>query len=281
VRPAAATGGLVSAGERWQASVADAFGNAAGLARGTHGPSVLAVEFGVVATWAAVLAVDAMTIPSGAGRSTSSAWWCAVGMGGMSSSRGGPQGVAQVTAGLPMWTLMSAAMMLPSALPAVRHVALNSLAWRRRRATLEFVTVYLATWVGYGAVVLTVLAVQRPTAEILVAALAVAVGWQLTGLKSRALRECHRSIPLPIHGWRATAGVARFAMHNGFACLGSCWAIMLVMTVSRSAQPAWMLGLTAVVYAEKASNRPRRAIRRTAALLGVAMLGFILETLVS
>jgi predicted metal-binding membrane protein len=180
-----------------------------------------------------------------------------------------------------MWTLMSAAMMLPSALPAVRHVVRNSLAWRRRRATIEFVTVYLVVWVAYGALVLALLAAQHPTIEIMLATLALAVGWQLTALKSRALSRCHRSVPLPIRGWRATVGVARFATRNGVACLGSCWAIMLVMAASTSGQAAWMLGLTAIVCAEKASNRPRRATRRTAALLAAAMLGLILGVLIS
>jgi predicted metal-binding membrane protein len=67
--------------------------------------------------------------------------------------------------------------------------------------------------------------------------------------------------------------VGRFALRNGGACLGSCWAIMLVTAVPTSGRLLWMLALTGVVCLEKLANRPRQATRRTAALLGGGALG--------
>jgi predicted metal-binding membrane protein len=66
--------------------------------------------------------------------------------------------------------------------------------------------------------------------------------------------------------------VARFALRNGLACVGSCWALMLIMALAAGAQLLWMPALTALVCAEKLSKRPLRATRRTAYLLGVAAL---------
>jgi len=62
---------------------------------------------------------------------------------------------------------------------------------------------------------------------------AIAIAWQATSLKRRALELCHR--PPAIHG--GTARIARrtawFGLVNGVGCAGSCWALMLVpMTVA-------------------------------------------------
>ncbi|HEY2767000.1 MAG TPA: DUF2182 domain-containing protein [Solirubrobacteraceae bacterium] len=238
-----------------------------------------AAELLLLSAWAALLALLVAEALARAVPSATPLWWCTVGaMPGMASGSGaaGGQSVpAAIAAGMPMWALMSSAMMLPAALPAVRHVAVNSLCWRRGRAIAEFLAVYLAIWVAYGVLALGALAWtgRVRSAIVLAFALAVAAAWQLTDHKLRALRACHRSSPLPPRGWRASAGVARFGLRNGGACLGSCWAIMLVGALATSGRLLWMLALTALVCAEKLSNRPLRATRRTAALLAGGALG--------
>jgi predicted metal-binding membrane protein len=174
-----------------------------------------------------------------------------------------------------MWAMMSVAMMLPTALPAVRHVAVNSLYWRRRRAVVEFLAVFLGIWAIFGAVVLDTLTSQKPagSAAVLAAALALAALWQLTPLKRRALLACHRPQALPPHGWRATAGVARFGLRNGGACLASCWAMMLAVAVVSSARLTWMAMLTGLIVVEKLNLKPGRTARRIGALLGAAAIG--------
>lgn len=181
-------------------------------------------------------------------------------------------GSSSLVATLPLWALMTAAMMLPAALPAVRHVALNSFRWRRPRATLEFTAVYLAVWIAAGAALLALARTWAPVSDQLVLALvlATAAAWQLTTAKRRALNACHLPSTLPPRGWRATAGVARFGLRNGGACVGSCWATMLVMAVAPSAHLPWMAALTGLVASEKLSRHPRRATARGAALLGAA-----------
>jgi predicted metal-binding membrane protein len=244
----------------------------------------LGVELGVGLAWIALLATSAGVAAGGTSAqpawSTGPLWICLTEMGGMHGGAGnaaavgsGPQ-VTSLAAGLSMWGLMAIAMMLPTAMPAVRHVAVNSLYWRRRRAVLEFIAVYLAIWVVFGAAVLGFATTRLPadSAFVLPLVLTVAALWQLTPLKRRALRACHQAQPLPPYGWRAIAGVARFGVGNGGACLASCWAMMLTMAVVGSARLVWMAAFAALITAEKLNLKPGRAARRIGVLLGTAAI---------
>jgi predicted metal-binding membrane protein len=180
--------------------------------------------------------------------------------------------LSAVLGGLPGWALMSIAMMGPAALAGVQHTARNSLCWRRRRAIAEFAAGYLIVWMIYGAAALTTATVipGLPGAIALAGALAVAATWQLSPLKRRWLRDCHRSVPLPARGWRAEAGAVRFGLLNGTACLGSCWPFMLVMVAAPSHQLIWTAALTLATTTERLQQRPRRTTRLLAAALAAA-----------
>ncbi|MGW6980962.1 DUF2182 domain-containing protein [Streptomyces sp. NPDC054932] len=180
---------------------------------------------------------------------------------------------------LAMWALMSVAMMLPATVPALAHVGANSLRRRRQRAIATFAAVYLAVWFGYGTLLLALAPLWAPLPDdvVLASVLALAAGWQLTVYKRRALRDCHRSSPLPLSGWRAVAGAARFGLRHGRACLRSCWALMLVMAVAsgRSGMLVWMALLTAIVTAERLALKPRRPAHLAAAVLAAAALAAV------
>ncbi|MFD4737165.1 DUF2182 domain-containing protein [Streptomyces virginiae] len=187
---------------------------------------------------------------------------------------------ASASVNVAMWALMSVAMMLPAAVPALVHVGTNSLRWRRRRAMATFAAVYLAVWVGYGALLLAParLWARLPEGVALACALALAAAWQLTVHKRRALRDCHRSSPLPPSGRRAVAGACRFGLRQGWACLRSCWALMLVMAVASGGNGmlVWMAVLTGIVITERLARTPRRPTRLAAAVLAVAALAVLL-----
>jgi len=170
------------------------------------------------------------------------------------------------------WVLMSVAMMGPAALAGVRHTGLNSLRWRRGRAMAGFAAAYLAVWAIFGAVAITIVgALPDITGTVALAtALTLAAAWQLTPLKRRWLRDCHRSVPLPPHGWKAELGALRFGLRNGLSCLGSCWCLMLVMVVAPANHLLWMVALTVVVTAERLVERPRYVTRMAAAALAIA-----------
>jgi predicted metal-binding membrane protein len=231
------------------------------------------VGVAVLAAWVAMVAMLAVTHRGAAGGGTAAM----PGMPGMTVGGGSAATTtttptwADVGSGVALWALMVVAMMLPSALPAVRHVGAGSLRWRRRRAMTTFVIAYVAVWVAAGVGLVLLLAPLRGFDTDLVAAgaLAVAAAWQLTGFKRRALSDCHRPSPLPPRGWRATAGVLRFAARNGLACVRSCWALMLAMTLARSMPVFWMVAITGIVTVEKFAAKPRQAVRVAAVLLAV------------
>lgn len=242
--------------------------------------ATLGVEVGILAAWVALLAMLSAEALAHGGASTRGLWWCAVGMSGMAPGPGalGPGGfgsvAASAAAGLPMWTLMSIAMMLPGAMPAVRHVALNSSPRRRGRAISKFLAVYLGIWAAFGAVVLALLAMWTPARASLgvAAVLALAAAWQMTPLKRHALEACRRST-LPASGHRAAASVARLGLRNGVACVGSCWAMMLAMALATSERLLWTVALTCIVSMEKLARTPRHATNYAAAFLGCTALG--------
>ncbi len=239
---------------------------------------VFAVAGLVVAAWVVLttgLAPVPMAMAAGGSHAASVGplWICDL-AGGMSmtGAAGGGGPVAVALAGMPMWSLMALAMMLPAALPAASHVAVNSLRRRRGRAVSEFLAGYLALWLGFGAVVLLGLAVLSTDRAVILfaAALGVATAWEISPAKQWALRRCHRATPLPPSGWRASVGATRFGVFHGGACVASCWPLMLVMAVAPSARLAWCAGLAGVGVAEKLTLRPRRRARRLGLVLAAA-----------
>lgn len=178
---------------------------------------------------------------------------------------------AAIVVGLPGWTLMSAAMMVPAAIPAARHVAVNSLRRRRHRAVGEFLATYLSVWVLFGAVVLPALW-QWPVPRVfaLAPALVLAAGWQFTPWHGHFVSDCHRTIPLPPTGRAAVRGTTGFGAKYGLACLGSCWALMLVMAVAVTHHLVWTAVLGFAVAVEKNLIQPRRTARVLGTLLAVA-----------
>jgi predicted metal-binding membrane protein len=173
------------------------------------------------------------------------------------------------------WTVMSIAMMVPVALPAVQHVGLNSIRPRRRRAMSLFFAVYVGTWVTFGVAALAGERLAHLTLEIdervlLALALTAAAGWQLTRVKRRALFRCRRTVPLPPAGLRADAGCARFALQQGWRCVTSCWLLMLVMTVVEQSALLWMMALTTLIVVEELTLFGRRLLRVSAVGLAVA-----------
>jgi predicted metal-binding membrane protein len=238
-------------------------------------PAVV-VQGVVLVAW---IGYAAMLAAAGAppGRAAPSAWWCMPGMTlGAGTSGGNPLDAA--LAGAAMWSVMVLAMTLPGAIPAVQHVAVNSLRPRQRRAAVEFLAVYLGLWLVFGLLAITGLALlpSISTEWLLALALLVATAWELTPLKRRALNRCHRSFPLPPRGVRASAAVMRFGWMNGSACIAMCWPTMLAMLLAPTARLGWAAGLTGLAIHSKLTRRPRRAARWAAALLGAAAIGVLL-----
>ena len=177
---------------------------------------------------------------------------------------------AAFAAGLGWWVVMTLAMMGPVALAAARHVAVNSLRWRRQRAVAAFGLTYLGVWTlaGAGAVAL---ATAVPSAGWWFAAtVAFAALWQLTPAKRGALRACHRTVPLRPTGWPALRSCLSFGLRHGGACVASCWPLMLAMVFVTDLHLLWTAAFAVVPLVERVSERPVRSARRMAAPLLMA-----------
>jgi predicted metal-binding membrane protein len=154
---------------------------------------------------------------------------------------------------------MTAAMMLPSAAPAARHVARRA----RRVPTLLFAAGYLAVWTGYGLLAYGVfrlltsfdigwLAWDRGGPYAAGGAIVAAGFYELTPLKRLRLRRC-RSAPHAGNAFRS--GLA-----HGFDCVGCSGALMAVLFVLGAMSLFWMAVVAVVIFVEKVLRRgPRLA----------------------
>lgn len=179
------------------------------------------------------------------------------------------------------WQVMIAAMMLPTALPAVRAFCRPV----RRRAWADltaFLGAYFAVWTAFGVAALAVDAGLHALAESwawlgdrpsLVAAgvLLLAAGYQFLPVKRRCLAECRDTANLAVgRGPRRAAW--RTGIRHGSACLGANWALMLVVFAVGVHALWWTVLLTLVMVAEKLLPGWRSTVPAVGAGLGTASL---------
>lgn len=173
---------------------------------------------------------------------------------------------------LGVWQVMTAAMMLPGALPTLLDIS-------HGRARLVFIATYAAAWTGFAAVAfvgdmgLHAIVHSWPTAAqhenlIPVAILGAAAAYELSAWKRASLAACRQ--PVYAHTNGLTAGIAYSRQ-----CLVSGWALMLIMFSVGVADLAWMAGLAMVMLAEKvlpSGESVRYVVAVALALLAVGTL---------
>ncbi len=198
-------------------------------------------------------------------------------------ARPGSAGAATIGAGaLGLWMLMVAAMMLPLAIGPLRTVAERSLWRRRQRAIVEYLVGFAGVWTIAGIALLSVRATliasgSMPvgtSAPVLAGGLALAAAWQLTPYKRRALRACHRPVPLAPSGARAVRDCVAYGASGACSCLVSCGVAMGALVIGGSSL-APMLAVSAVAIAECYAVR-QHARASTAALALVALTALAL-----
>jgi hypothetical protein len=177
------------------------------------------------------------------------------------------------------WSVMVVAMMLPLIVDCTRTAAARSLWARRHWAIFVFTLGYLAAWILAGVVISAViftLRVQgwyRPAIGAF-AAFGLAAVWQLTAAKRRALRSCHRSIPMAPQGWRANRDCLRYGWIIGGNCLLSCGVLMAACSFSGHSL-ATMAGAGTIGVAERYAARPNLRVL-SAAIAGFGIIGVLL-----
>ena len=175
--------------------------------------------------------------------------------------------VPGATAYLGSWTVMMAAMMLPSALPMVlAFVRLNLQQGETGRAR-AFVAAYLLVWAGFGGAatalhwVLQRLGWVDPmiasTSLALNAGLLLLAGaWQFSPLKQVCLAQCRTPLGFLVAEWRPrVAGAFAMGLRHGLLCTGCCWALMLLLFVGGVMNIAWIAALSLAVAIEKLAPR--------------------------
>jgi predicted metal-binding membrane protein len=187
------------------------------------------------------------------------AWLVTVGRAGAMAGMTGTMGLS-LAAFVGMWTLMMAAMMLPSVAP-VASMYQRSIRSQRPLRLAGFTGGYLLAWAGAGvpAFLLTALVTRlvddHPAwaTAIAVAVFAACGVYQLTPLKTRCLKHCRSPLSLLLHygAYRGRLRDVRAGAHHGAWCLGCCWSLMALFVVLGVMNLAAMVVLAAVVLAEK------------------------------
>jgi predicted metal-binding membrane protein len=165
---------------------------------------------------------------------------------------------------MPMWAVMMAAMMLPAVAPVASLYARTITAERAQRLSL-FVAGYLVAWAAAGIPTYALLRlVDRLTdssdtamRSIAVVALIAAGGYQLSPLKARCLRHCRSPLAQLLHYGNVKGRLRdlKVSLHHAGYCLGCCWALMVLFTAFGVMNVWAMVGLAAIVLAEKSLPR--------------------------
>jgi predicted metal-binding membrane protein len=147
------------------------------------------------------------------------------------------------------WTVMMAAMMLPSTSPLVLLYAKRSTAVHSALLTAG----YLLVWAAIGLAAYEVdMRLPDPANWVVGAVLVTAGLYQLTPLKTACLKRCRNPVDFLVTHWRAgRVGALRLGVEHGAYCVGCCWALMGVLIVAGSMGLAWVVAIALVVAGEK------------------------------
>ncbi|KUP91359.1 DUF2182 domain-containing protein [Tritonibacter horizontis] len=174
-----------------------------------------------------------------------------------------------------MWALMSAAMMAPTALPAFatyEDLGHSTAETRFGRLVLG----YMVVWCGFS--VVAALAQMILLRADLVSVfgdsrsgllsgvlLVLAGGYQFTPLKEACLSRCRRPLVFFMQHW--DEGALRNGVRLGAACLGCCWALMLLAFVGGVMNLVFMGLATLFMVLEKLPEIGRWLTRPMGAVL--------------
>ncbi|MFL5653539.1 MAG: DUF2182 domain-containing protein, partial [Ktedonobacteraceae bacterium] len=190
---------------------------------------------------------------------------------------------------LACWQVMMVGMMLPSSMPMLYMMVHASRKPGQPRAIqLAFLAGYALVWTGFAAaaflgdtlihrLVHSWLWLYLHSWLIGAAILALAGGFQFSPLKQRCLKQCRSPFSFFVRYYcKGVGGAWRLGLRHGVFCLGSCWALMLVMFGLGVGSLVSMALLTGVMVVEKTFPGGRRL----SPVIGVALLGLAVVWLV-
>jgi predicted metal-binding membrane protein len=172
---------------------------------------------------------------------------------------------------LGIWVTMTAAMMLPSEVPAALVVA----RFRRGLPTVLFIAGYLAVWMAYGLAAYALfrfvtsfdtgwLAWDEAGPYLAGGGVAAAGIYELTSLKQVSLRRCRRP--------HADGPALRSGLASGLHCVGCSGGLMAVLFALGLMSVVWMVVVAGAIFAEKVLPQGLQLTRPIAvALLALAL----------
>jgi predicted metal-binding membrane protein len=166
------------------------------------------------------------------------------------------------------WPLMTVAMMLPSTFSVLSQlvVSFHQARWWRARSVIvqsSFIIAYILVWIIFAAFAFVgdtlVHWLLRHwwwlyTHSWLIGSVtfAFAGAFQLVPFKRDCLYRCRATVDLCSHNaQRSLKEVWLHGLRYGLFCLGSCWAVMLLMFGLGLKNLLGMIALTAVIFLEK------------------------------
>ncbi len=185
-----------------------------------------------------------------------------------------------------VWTVMMAAMMLPSLAPtaagyaATRHEHHPGL-W------VGFAAGYLLVWTGAGVAAYGLFELGRSLLASQLAwhsggqwvaggVLALAALYELTPVKTRCLERCRASAERVTGGsHRRRADAVAQGIHNGLWCVGCSWALMAALFALGVMSLTWMAVMAAILAVEKVAPWPRLGAAIGAGLLALLAVGVL------
>lgn len=190
---------------------------------------------------------------------------------------------------LACWQVMTVGMMLPSSMSMLyMMVHASRKPGQPRTVQLAFLAGYVVVWTDFAAaaflgdmlihqLVHRWLWLYLHSWVIGVATLALAGGFQFSPLKERCLKQCRSPFSFFVRYYcKGVGGAWRLGLRHGVFCLGSCWALMLVMFGLGVGSLVSMALLTGVMVVEKTFPGGQRL----SPVIGVALLGLAVLWLV-
>ena len=185
-----------------------------------------------------------------------------------------------------MWSVMMAAMMVPSASPLMLLFAKLNRQRREREdpvvPTAVFLLGYLLVWTGFSALAtlaqwgLHSAALLSPmmvgTSSVMGGVLLLAAGiFQWTPLKNACLIHCRSPLAFLMSEWRdGKRGALRMGVKHGSYCVGCCWILMALLFVAGVMNLLWVASITAFVLIEKVVPRGELVGRLAGGVLSLA-----------
>ena len=178
-----------------------------------------------------------------------------------------------------MWALMSAAMMAPTALPAL--ATYDELPTTGRSGFAALLAGYLTIWLGFSLLAAgaqmglyrgdLVSAFGDSRSRVLSGVLLLIAGaYQFSPVKEACLAKCRAPLTFFMQHW--DEGAWRNGLRLGLVCLGCCWALMALAFVGGVMNLAFMGLATAIMIIEKLPDLGRWLTRPLGAGLGLAGL---------